>query len=135
MNGTMRIARMARPSDAKSHIRPWLARGIVRQYHQSSILQRPDNSYQSRDSIQTSKSEYSKSGGDENTAAQEEAAFDPNKTDPQREKDTAGQGQNGNPLEFSPANQEISKPKAGEKEVKGGGDTTDKQRASRHGKD
>jgi len=45
-------------------------------------------------------------------AAQEDAAFDPKTTDPQKEKNIAGKGgESGNPLEVSPANPEISEPK------------------------
>ncbi len=62
--------------------------------------------------------------------AHDEAAFDPNKTDPESEKDTAGKGVDGNPLEVSPANQDISKPKGGAKEMKGGGNTSDKKKPS-----
>jgi predicted component of type VI protein secretion system len=53
--------------------------------------------------------EYSKSGTDDSSAANEEAAFDPNITDPQEAKDKAGEGNAVNPLDASPANPEISK--------------------------
>ncbi len=71
--------------------------------------------------------EYAKSGTDDTTAANEEAAFDPNITDPQEAKDKAGEGNEVNPLDASPANPDISQGTAEEeggakkKESEGGG--------------
>lgn len=57
------------------------------------------------------------SGSDDAAAANEEAAFDPNITDPQEAKKKAGEGNEGNPLEASPANPDLS---AGTAEEEGG---------------
>lgn len=61
--------------------------------------------------------EYSKSGTDDTSAANEDAAFNPNITDPQEAKDKAGEGNTVNPLDSSPANPEISQ---GTSEEEGG---------------
>lgn len=42
--------------------------------------------------MNTEATEYSKSGTDDAAARQEDAAFDPDKTDPEEQKDTAGEG-------------------------------------------
>ena len=42
--------------------------------------------------MNTEATEYSKSGTDDASAKQEEAAFDPNITDPGKQKDKAGEG-------------------------------------------
>jgi len=62
-------------------------------------------------------SEYSKSGSDDTAASNEEAAFDPDITDPQEAKDKAGEGNEVNPLDASPANPDIS---SGTAEEEGG---------------
>ncbi|KAL8874376.1 MAG: hypothetical protein Q9174_000275 [Haloplaca sp. 1 TL-2023] len=67
--------------------------------------------------MNTEATEYSKSGTDDASARHEDTAFDPSTTDPGHQKDKAGEnaGASGNPLEVSPANHDISKPKgAGE---------------------
>jgi hypothetical protein len=48
------------------------------------------------------------SSTDDITAANEEAAFDPNITDPQEAKEKAGEGNRVNPLDAGPANPELS---------------------------
>jgi hypothetical protein len=48
---------------------------------------------QDRNSINTEATEYSKSGTDDGAAKQEEAAFDPDITDPKKEERVAGEGQ------------------------------------------
>lgn len=78
-----------------------------------------------KDSLQPSRSEQSLTGTDNAAAANEDAAFNPNKTRPEEEVDTAGKNKKdnphgGNPLDVSPGNQEVSQPKPGEgREVKG----------------
>ena len=52
--------------------------------------------------------EYAKSSTDDITAANEEAAFDLNITDPQEAKKKAGEGNRVNSLDASPANPELS---------------------------
>ncbi|OAP65295.1 hypothetical protein AYL99_01267 [Fonsecaea erecta] len=61
-----------------------------------------------REKMDPEPSEYSKSGTDDTSAANEEAAFDPNITDPQEAKRKAVEGNEVNPLDASPANPEIS---------------------------
>jgi len=63
---------------------------------------------QDREKMNPEANEYSKSGTDDTSAKNEEAAFDPNITDPQEAKDKAGEGNDVNPLDASPANPEIS---------------------------
>ena len=58
--------------------------------------------------MNTDANETSKSGTDDTAAQNEEAAFDPNITSPEGAKDKAGEGNEGTPLEMSPANQEVS---------------------------
>ncbi|KAF7941917.1 uncharacterized protein EAE97_006754 [Botrytis byssoidea] len=79
----------------------------------TSLLPRKDS--QHKDSIDTTATEYSKSGSDDAAAREESAAFDPSITSPESEKSEAGKGGGGNPLDVSPANQEVSKPR-GEQE-------------------
>jgi hypothetical protein len=65
---------------------------------------------QDREKINTDANEYAKSGTDDTTAGNEEAAFDTNHPDPQEAKRKAGEGNDVNPLDVSPANPEISQP-------------------------
>ncbi|RVX69902.1 hypothetical protein B0A52_05737 [Exophiala mesophila] len=62
-----------------------------------------------REEINTDADEYSQSGTDDATARNEEAAFDPNITDPHEAKEKAGEGNAVNPLEASPANPDLSR--------------------------
>jgi hypothetical protein len=70
--------------------------------------------------------EYSISGTDDSTAEQEDAAFS-RVSDPQEAKEKAGEGNEVNPLDASPANPEISQGTAEEeggakkKQSEGGG--------------
>ncbi|KAF7861924.1 hypothetical protein EAF04_007805 [Stromatinia cepivora] len=72
----------------------------------------PRKDSQQKDSINTSATEYSKSGTDDAAAQEQSAAFDPNITNPESEKDEAAKGEKkegyGNPLEVSPANRDVS---------------------------
>lgn len=63
-----------------------------RQFSQTLSFALPRKDSQDKDSINTEATEYSKSATDDEGARQEEAAFDPNITDPQEEKDKAGEG-------------------------------------------
>ena len=69
---------------------------------------------QDKDSLKPEPTEYSKSGSDDAAAATEKAAFDPSSTRPEEEQNIAGResGGDANPLEASPANQDISKDKS-----------------------
>ncbi|KAI9818841.1 MAG: hypothetical protein M1827_007662 [Pycnora praestabilis] len=107
-----------------------------RQFHPSTPTTYARKDSQDKDSINTESTEYSKSGSDAGSAQQDEAAFDPKQTDPVEQKDTAGEGTGSeNPLEVSPANPEVSKPRG---EQEGGaqssssssGTTSDRQRSS-----
>jgi len=82
-----------------------------RRLSQTNFLRYPRKDSQDRESINTEATENTKSGTDDSAARQEEAAFDPNKTDPESEKGAAGVGneQSGNPLEVSGANPDVSK--------------------------
>ncbi|KAK0103424.1 hypothetical protein ONS95_005448 [Cadophora gregata] len=64
----------------------------IQPFSQSSIRAYPRKSSQDKDSIDTEPTEYTKSGTDDGAAAQADAAYDPNVTDPQKEKDIAGEG-------------------------------------------
>ncbi|KAL9099965.1 MAG: hypothetical protein Q9163_004606 [Psora crenata] len=90
-----------------------------RQFSQSTWLSYARKSSQDKDSINREPMEYSNSGTDQQEAEQDDPAFNPDITDPQRQKAAAGKtsGDNSNPLDVSPANTEVSKPKA---ETEGG---------------
>ncbi|KAJ9608355.1 hypothetical protein H2200_007343 [Cladophialophora chaetospira] len=70
-----------------------------------------------REKIDRDPNEYSKSGTDESSAQNDEAAFGTNNPKPEDAKEKAGEGNTVNPLDGSPANQEIS---SGTSEVSGG---------------
>jgi len=72
---------------------------------------------QDREKMAPESNEYAKSGTDDSSAANEEAAFDPNITDPQEAKEKAGEGNEVNPLDQSPANPSLS---SGTAEEEGG---------------
>ncbi|KAH6648007.1 hypothetical protein BKA67DRAFT_662744 [Truncatella angustata] len=64
---------------------------------------------QDRESLKPKAHEYTQSGTDEGAAAQSDAAFNPDKTSPETERQTAGAGRGeGNELESSPANKEFA---------------------------
>ncbi|POS82869.1 hypothetical protein EPUL_006534 [Erysiphe pulchra] len=68
----------------------------------------PRKDFQERESMDPTPTEYSKSGTD-SSVAEGKDAFDPAVTKPEQMKEKAGQGIEGNPLEVSPANTELSK--------------------------
>ncbi|KAK9779957.1 hypothetical protein AB5N19_07914 [Seiridium cardinale] len=66
---------------------------------------------QDRESLKPKAHEYTQSGTDDQAAANEDAAFNPNKTSPEAEKQTAGEGSTGgssNPLQGSPADKDFA---------------------------
>jgi len=63
-----------------------------RQFSQSARATYPRKDTQDKDSINTESSEYSKSATDDEGARQQDAAFNPDVTDPQAQKDLAGEG-------------------------------------------
>lgn len=62
-----------------------------RQFSRVTWLGYPRKDSQDRESINTEAIEYSKSGTDDEAARHEEAAFDPNTTDPEAQKKKAGE--------------------------------------------
>lgn len=64
----------------------------LRPFSQTSLTGYPRKGFEDRDSINAEATEYSKSGTDNAAAEEEEAAFDPSKTDPKEELKTAGKG-------------------------------------------
>ncbi len=65
-----------------------------------------------REAVNTESNEYSKSGSDAGAASQQDPAFEPGKTDPDSELASSKPGSDGrDPLDVSPANTEISKPR------------------------
>lgn len=64
----------------------------ARHFQTSSSTRLPRKDSQDRNSINTEATEYSKSGTDDAAAKQDDAAYDPNVTDPEKEKDVAGAG-------------------------------------------
>ncbi|KAG9232328.1 hypothetical protein BJ875DRAFT_359901, partial [Amylocarpus encephaloides] len=84
----------------------------------------PRKGSEDRESINTEPTEYSKSGTD-SQAAERKGAFDPERTRPEEEKEG---GNNVNPLEVSPANPEVSKPRG---ETEGGAEGSGEDNAKR----
>lgn len=105
---------------------PLLKASAHRQFSQTLRFALPRKDSQDKDSINTEATEYSKSGTDDASAKQEDAAFDPDITDPQEQKDKAGEGtgegtDTNNPLDVSPANPEVSKQRG---ETEGGAENS-----------
>ena len=63
-----------------------------RQFSQSTGLGYPRKDSQDKDSMNTEATEYSKSATDDEGARHDDAAFNPDITDPQQQKDKAGEG-------------------------------------------
>ncbi|KAI0813144.1 hypothetical protein GGR55DRAFT_599226 [Xylaria sp. FL0064] len=83
--------------------------------HQTAVSRLPPyKDDMDRESLKPKAHEYTQSGTDDETAAAHgDAAFNPNKTSPEHERDTAAQGaaQQGkqNPLQSSPADHDFAK--------------------------
>ncbi|CZR51958.1 uncharacterized protein PAC_01835 [Phialocephala subalpina] len=119
---TRRYIRTQTPQSIKPSIQ------TIRPFSRTPLAPFPRRGSEDKDSINTEATEYSKSGTDDASARQEEAAFDPSTTDPQKEKKVAGEGEgSGNPLEVSPANPEVSKPRG---ETEGGAENAEKRKSS-----
>ncbi|KAL7817645.1 hypothetical protein V8C44DRAFT_321320 [Trichoderma aethiopicum] len=86
------------------------AAALPRQYHTTAALRLPYKNSQDRQTLKPGTNEGTRSGRDEDVAAQKDAAFNPSKTDPESEKEAAGRGNETNPLNASGANQEFNKP-------------------------
>lgn len=65
-----------------------------------------------REKMNTETNEGTKTGTDASSASQKEAAYNPNITQPQEEKEEAGKENEHNPLDASGANPELGKPTA-----------------------
>ncbi len=63
-----------------------------RQFSQTLSFAFPRKDSQDKNSINTEATEYSKSATDDESARQDDAAFNPDITDPQQQKDKAGEG-------------------------------------------
>ncbi|KAI9151758.1 hypothetical protein HJFPF1_08968 [Paramyrothecium foliicola] len=87
----------------------------TRAYHATPAFQAYKNS-QDRNTLKPGSTEYTKSGRDDD-GSKLDAAFDPNNTSPEGEKNSASSDPASNPLEASGANQGLSKPQGDEKEV------------------
>ncbi|KAK4549481.1 hypothetical protein LTR36_006478 [Oleoguttula mirabilis] len=96
----------------------YTSRHIVapRQFQTSSrVLARKDT--MDKDSLNPQPNEYAKSGSDDQASAISDTAFDPKKTSPEEQHDSAGaesDSKGSNPLNVSPANTEVSKPRGGQ---------------------
>jgi hypothetical protein len=64
----------------------------IRRFSQTPLSRFPKKGSEEKDSINAEPSEYSKSGTDQQAAQKDSAAYDPSTTDPQKEKDLAGVG-------------------------------------------
>ncbi|KAJ8063097.1 hypothetical protein OCU04_008340 [Sclerotinia nivalis] len=110
----LRLTRLIRLAPTTIHSKPTLPATLplTRPFTSTPTPQIPRKDSQQKDSINTSPTEYSKSGTDDAAAGKQSAAFDPNITNPESEKDQAGKGEKkegyGNPLEVSPANRDVS---------------------------
>lgn len=67
----------------------------TRSFTSTSIRPNDKQNMMDKDSINTDSREYSKTGGDDSTAATEDAAFNPNKTSPEEEHATASRESGG----------------------------------------
>ncbi|KAL9129555.1 MAG: hypothetical protein Q9217_002011 [Psora testacea] len=110
-----------RASSPCSH-RPYIHQ--QRPLSQSAWLSFPRKDSQDKDSINAEATEYSKSATDDQGARQDDPAFNPEVTDPQEEKDVAedtrgvsepSSSDSNNPLDVSPANPDVSKPRGDSK--------------------
>ncbi|RYP44962.1 hypothetical protein DL768_008624 [Monosporascus sp. mg162] len=102
--------------------------------HQSAAARAPYKDDMDRESLKPKAHENTQSGTDDQTAQNEDAAFNPDKTSPEEERAAAGTGNkpNTNPLEESPANQGFAGNTTGAKEDqrRGGGGNRQKPSGS-----
>ncbi|KAH7312393.1 hypothetical protein B0I35DRAFT_480850 [Stachybotrys elegans] len=95
----------------------------TRAYHSTVPVSQAYKDSQDRNSLRPSSAENTKSGRDDDAAANPDAAFNPKKTSPEEAERTANKNSatDTNPLEVSGANQEMSKPTGDEKTKKKSG--------------
>ncbi|TVY48936.1 hypothetical protein LOCC1_G001382 [Lachnellula occidentalis] len=90
----------------------------TRHFSQRCSSQYPRKDSQNKDDLKPESTEYSKTGTDDQSAQNEDAAFNPDITSPEAEKKVAGKGNegetNGNPLDASPADKDISQQSGGQ---------------------
>ncbi|KAK6956965.1 hypothetical protein Daesc_002247 [Daldinia eschscholtzii] len=89
-----------------------------RHMHQSAALRSPYKDDMDRESLKPKAHEYTTTGTDEEVATKQDAAFNPDKTDPDTEMNTAAKESNGNPLDGSPADKGFSEAGSGKSEDK-----------------
>ncbi|KAK3504126.1 hypothetical protein B0T13DRAFT_429622 [Neurospora crassa] len=82
----------------------------TRAYHPTAPLQTAKDFESDRTTLRPARSEGTVSASDDEVAHLDKTAFDPNKTSPKEETESAGKESNGNPLETSGANRKFSKP-------------------------
>ncbi|EAA30914.2 hypothetical protein GE21DRAFT_8643 [Neurospora crassa] len=82
----------------------------TRAYHPTASLQTAKDFESDRTTLRPASSEGTVSASDDDVAHLDKTAFDPNKTRPKEETESAGKESNGNPLETSGANRKFSKP-------------------------
>ena len=68
---------------------------LLRPFHSTPTSLYARKASQDKDSINRESYEYSRSGTDDQTAAESDAAFNPDVTDPQAEQKRAGEGEGG----------------------------------------
>ncbi|KAL0469330.1 hypothetical protein QR685DRAFT_283751 [Neurospora intermedia] len=82
----------------------------TRAYHSTPRLQTAKDFKADRTTLRPASSEGTVSASDDDVAHLDKTAFDPNKTRPKEEIESAGKESNGNPLETSGANRKFNKP-------------------------
>lgn len=90
-----RISTIKQQNQQPHSQQPSLRVPAYRQFSQTLSFALPRKDSQHKDSINTEATEYSKSATDDESARQEDAAFNPDITDPQEQKDKAGEGTGG----------------------------------------
>ena len=91
----LRVPSHTRIASIKAQLHPTAQLGTAlsrRQFSQSRWLAYPRKDSQDKDSINTEATEYSKSATDDEGARHDDAAFNPDITDPQQQKDKAAEG-------------------------------------------
>ena len=83
---------------AKSFLQKQKSVTRKRPFSHTSFCNYPRKDSQDKDSINTEANEYSKSATDDESARQDDAAFNPDVTNPQQEKDVAGENNEVFPL-------------------------------------
>lgn len=99
----------------------------TRQYHPTAARASYKDD-QDRQTVKPQSTEGTMSGTVNDVVDKKDASFNPKKTAPADEMESAGRESNGNPLEASGANQEFSKPKAPE----AAGDRSEKKKSGGH---